>query len=45
MIIGSVKEIKRHEYRVGLTPACVATYTYHGHVEATSLLKLNTEYV
>jgi alanine dehydrogenase len=31
MIIGTAKEIKRHEYRVGLTPACVATYTHHGH--------------
>ncbi len=31
MRIGTVKEIKRHEYRVGLTPACVASYVAHGH--------------
>ena len=31
MKIGTVKEIKRHEYRVGLTPACVKSYTAHGH--------------
>ena len=31
MKIGCVKEIKRHEYRVGLTPQCVAAYTAHGH--------------
>lgn len=31
MIIGCVKEIKRHEYRVGLTPHCVAAYTNRGH--------------
>jgi alanine dehydrogenase len=31
MKIGCVKEIKRHEYRVGLTPHCVKSYVDHGH--------------
>jgi alanine dehydrogenase len=31
MKIGCVKEIKKHEYRVGLTPACVKAYTDRGH--------------
>jgi len=31
MKIGLVKEIKVHEYRVGLTPDCVAAYVAHGH--------------
>lgn len=31
MIIGCPKEIKTHEYRVGLTPSCVAAYVQHGH--------------
>ncbi len=31
MKIGLIKEIKVHEYRVGLTPDCVATYTRSGH--------------
>jgi alanine dehydrogenase len=31
MKIGCVKEIKRHEYRVGLTPHCVKAYVSHGH--------------
>lgn len=31
MVIGCVKEIKTEEYRVGLTPACVAAYIAHGH--------------
>ncbi len=31
MIVGTVKEIKSHEYRVGLTPACVRAYTAQGH--------------
>ncbi len=31
MIIGCPKEIKIHEYRVGLTPANVAEYIEHGH--------------
>lgn len=31
MNIGTIKEIKTHEYRVGLTPSCVAAYLAHGH--------------
>jgi alanine dehydrogenase len=31
MIIGTVKEIKMHEYRVGLTPASVLQYIKAGH--------------
>ena len=31
MKIGCVTEIKKHEYRVGLTPQCVAAYLQHGH--------------
>ena len=31
MEIGSVKEIKKHEYRVGLTPSCVRAYRSAGH--------------
>lgn len=31
MKIGCIKEIKSHEYRVGLTPQCVKTYIRHGH--------------
>ncbi len=31
MRIGVPKEIKRHEYRVGLTPACVRAYVAAGH--------------
>lgn len=31
MKIGTIKEIKTHEYRVGLTPSCVAAYITHGH--------------
>ena len=31
MRIGTVKEIKRHEYRVGLTPSNVKEYVNHGH--------------
>lgn len=31
MKIGCVKEIKKHEYRVGLTPSCVAAYVQRGH--------------
>lgn len=31
MDIGSVREIKRHEYRVGLTPACTRAYVAAGH--------------
>ncbi|MCL2285457.1 MAG: alanine dehydrogenase [Firmicutes bacterium] len=32
MKIGTVKEIKRHEYRVGLTPNNVKDYVNHGHL-------------
>lgn len=31
MIVGCVKEIKHHEYRVGLTPSCVKSYVSRGH--------------
>ncbi|QQE13109.1 alanine dehydrogenase [Planctomycetota bacterium] len=31
MKIGTVTEIKTHEYRVGLTPACVKAYVGRGH--------------
>ena len=31
MIIGCTKELKNHEYRVGLTPDNVATYIRNGH--------------
>ena len=31
MKIGTVKEIKRHEYRVGLTPSCVRSYVARGN--------------
>jgi len=31
MKIGCVKEIKRHEYRVGMTPHCAKSYVAHGH--------------
>lgn len=31
MIVGTVKEIKNHEYRVGLTPEGVAELVAHGH--------------
>ena len=31
MRIGVPKEIKRHEYRVGVTPGCVKDYIGHGH--------------
>ncbi len=31
MKIGTIKEIKRHEYRVGLTPSCVQAYVSRGH--------------
>lgn len=31
MIIGCLKEIKTHEYRVGLTPSDVRNYVSHGH--------------
>ena len=31
MIVGTVKKIKIHEYRVGLTPAGVQAYVAQGH--------------
>lgn len=31
MKIGTIKEIKNHEYRVGLTPTCVQAYVRNGH--------------
>jgi alanine dehydrogenase len=31
MIVGVPKEIKNHEYRVGLTPAAVQEFVNHGH--------------
>ncbi|AEI15870.1 alanine dehydrogenase [Flexistipes sinusarabici DSM 4947] len=31
MKVGCVKEIKSHEYRVGLTPSCAEAYIRHGH--------------
>jgi alanine dehydrogenase len=38
MIVGVPKEIKNHEYRVGLTPAAVQEFTNHGH---TVLVQVN----
>ncbi|MCH2174826.1 MAG: alanine dehydrogenase [Lentisphaeria bacterium] len=31
MKIGTVNEIKKHEYRVGMTPTCAHAYIKHGH--------------
>ena len=31
MLLGVPKEIKNHEYRVGLTPQSVEELTRHGH--------------
>ena len=31
MRVGTVKEVKPHEYRVALTPSCVKAYTDRGH--------------
>ena len=31
MRVGCVKEIKKHEYRVGMTPDNVRDYIAHGH--------------
>ena len=31
MLVGVPKEIKVHEYRVGLTPSSVREMTMHGH--------------
>jgi alanine dehydrogenase len=32
MVIGTVKEIKNNEFRVGLTPNCVKSYVLNGNV-------------
>ncbi|MFT6898970.1 MAG: alanine dehydrogenase [Paraglaciecola sp.] len=51
MLIGVPKEIKNHEYRVGLTPAAVKEFVTHGHqvlVEdnaGTSIGFTNEEYI
>ena len=29
--VGTIKEIKTHEYRVGLVPTSVREFTHHGH--------------
>jgi len=34
MRIAGAKEIKKHEYRVGITPFCVRAYTAAGHAVA-----------
>ncbi len=31
MLVGVPKEIKTHEYRVGMTPASVRELVHHGH--------------
>lgn len=31
MVVATVKEIKKHEYRIGMTPQCVSAYTARGH--------------
>ncbi|MFW5994820.1 MAG: alanine dehydrogenase, partial [Spirochaetia bacterium] len=31
MVVGCPSEIKRHEYRVGITPQCAKSYISHGH--------------
>ena len=41
MIIGTTKELKNHEYRVGLTPDCVSALKAHGHeiyVDTTAVI-------
>ncbi len=46
MIVGTVKEIKNHEYRVGLTPESVAELVEHGHsvlVEASAGLGIGAD--
>ena len=42
MIIGVPKEIKNHEYRIGLTPAGVKELTVNGHkvIVENNFLKL-----
>ena len=44
MIIGTPKEIKNHEYRVGLTPESARELTVHGHrvlVQTLSLIHIS----
>ncbi len=36
MRVGCPKEIKNHEYRVGLTPGAVREYIAHGHRSSSS---------
>jgi alanine dehydrogenase len=31
MIVGTVKEVKNNEFRIGLTPSSVREYVHHGH--------------
>ena len=31
MIVGTVKEVKNNEFRIGLTPSSVREYAHHGH--------------
>ena len=38
MLIGVPKEIKNHEYRVGMTPESVAEAIHHGHKVIVCLL-------
>lgn len=51
MIIGVPKEIKNHEYRVGLTPSSVSELTHHGHTvmvedhAGTAIGLSNTDYL
>ena len=43
MLIGVPKEIKNHEYRVGMTPTSVREAVHHGHkvmVEKLSLIHI-----
>ena len=48
MLIGVPKEIKNHEYRVGLTPAAVKEIVAHGHnvvvqVDAVAAIGFNND--
>ncbi|MDY0339373.1 MAG: alanine dehydrogenase, partial [Acholeplasmataceae bacterium] len=31
MIVGTVKEVKNNEFRIGLTPSSVREYVHHSH--------------
>ena len=42
MLIGVPKEIKNHEYRVGLTPGSVRELVHHGHTVAIETSKATT---